>query len=126
MILSFGREFSSKHLKLVSLLRTILPIAVLVFTYTRLLCLINRESFNKKFPTEENQKQKLTTLLAVVSFFIIFNLPGIILIIWELVVFSRLEACRSFQENIGYSTLNYMVTDLGDITIVFWALKRPN
>ena len=83
------------------------------FTYIRLLCLINKDSVNKNIPTQENQHQKLTTLLAVVSFFILFNLPGVILIIWELAVFSRIQTCQSFDENTGYSTWNYIVTDLG-------------
>ena len=95
------------------LFRTILPIIVMSFTYIRLLCLINKDSVNKNIPTQENQHQKLTTLLAVVSFFILFNLPGVILIIWELAVFSRIQTCQSFDENTGYSTWNYIVTDLG-------------
>ena len=84
------------------------------FTYIRLLCLINKDSIQKNLPTADNQHQKLTTLLAVVFFFILFNLPGIILIIWELVVFYRIQTCQSFDENIGYSTWNYIVTDLGE------------
>ena len=91
-----------------------MPIIVMSFTYIRLLCLINKGSAEKNLPTEDNQHKKLTTLLAVVSFFILFNLPGIILIIWELVVFYRIQTCQSFDENTGYSTWNYIVTDLGD------------
>ena len=94
--------------------RTILPISILCFTYIRLLCLINKDSVNKNLPTQENQHQKLITLLAVVFFFIIFNLPGIVLIIWELAVFFRIQTCQSFNEKTGYSTLNYIITDLGD------------
>ena len=94
--------------------RTILPIAVMSFTYIRLLCLINKDSVQKNLPTsQDNQHQKLTTLLAVVSFFILFNLPGVVLIIWELAVFYRIQACQSFDGDIGYSTANYILTDLG-------------
>ena len=60
----------------------------------------------------------MTTLLAVVSFFIFFNLPGIVEIIWELVIFNRLEACRTFDEDIGYSTWDYMVTDVAQLMLV--------
>ena len=84
------------------------------FTYVRLLCLINKDSVKKNIPTQDNQHQKLTTLLAVVSFFILFNLPGIVLIIWELAVFNRIQACHRVDENSGYSTWNYILTDLGD------------
>ena len=81
---------------------------ILSFTNIRLLVLINKDT---TWP--DHHQHKVYTLLAVVFFFIIFNFPNLIVILWDILDFKRLNVCHEFDPNSGYSTINMICTDIG-------------
>ena len=91
------------------LVRTVLPIIILSFSNIRLLMLVKRES---EWP---DHHYKVYALLAVVFFFILFNFPSLVIILWDIIDFRRVNACKQFDRYIGYSTYNIIYTDVGNV-----------
>ena len=62
------------------------------------------------------KEPKIYTLLSVVVFFIIFNIPKLIINTWDMVQYKRIMACHKFWNNsyFGYSFENLTFSLFGE------------
>ena len=61
------------------------------------------------------RQQRIYTLLAIVGFFIIFNIPKLIINTYDMVQYRRIMACHQFRNNsfFGYTFQNLIFSEFG-------------
>ena len=61
------------------------------------------------------RQRRIYTLLAIVGFFLLFNIPKLIINTWDMVQYRRIMACHQFRKfsYFGYSFENLAFTQFG-------------
>jgi hypothetical protein len=65
------------------------------------------------------REQRIYTLLAIVGFFILFNIPKLVINTWDMMQYKRIMACHKFWNNsyFGYSFENLTFTKFGKLIL---------
>ena len=107
------------------IIRVILPMIILIFTNLRLACLIQRKENIPHYEHYYHNHHRIYTLLAIVFFFVFINVPGLILNIWDMTQFKRINACQDYSAKykpdiyFGYSTKNIFMSEISN-SILSW------
>ena len=99
----------------------ILPMSILITTNLRLACLIRTHDHYR------HNYHRIYTLLAIVFFFLLINIPALALFIWNMVDFQRIIACQETNKMdayFGYSTHNIFITEISNFFIMIEYLLK--